>query len=187
MNHPKDIIDEHRQSIEKLQKSSVPEQLPVAVQKIMTTFKSGHKVLICGNGGSASDAQHLAAEWVNRYEKNRQPLPAIALTTDTPILTSVSNDFHFDEVFSKQVDALGQTGDILIAISTSGRSKNILKAMETARKKNLHIISFTGENQNAMDPLSDLIFHVPSSKTARIQEMHILLFHILCELVDEHF
>ncbi len=144
---------------------------------------SGHKILIFGNGGSAADAQHIAAEFVNRFRIERHPLPSIALTTDTSIITSIGNDYHFDEIFSKQIFALGQKDDIAIGISTSGNSPNVVKAFEVAKEKGL--INFgVGGSGGKIVGLSDIAFSVQSDVTARIQETHITLMHILCDLVD---
>ena len=144
---------------------------------------SGGKILIFGNGGSAADAQHLAAEFVNRFQIERPPLAAIALTTDTSILTSIGNDYHFDDIFSKQVAALGKPGDIAWGFSTSGHSPNVIKAINTARQNRLTTIAMTGRG-GELAGISDLAFTVGSDTTARIQETHILLGHILCEMVD---
>ncbi|HPC97864.1 MAG TPA: D-sedoheptulose 7-phosphate isomerase [Bacteroidales bacterium] len=147
-------------------------------------LKAGRKILIAGNGGSAADAQHMAGELVNRFMFERPGLSAIALTTDTSVLTSVSNDSGFEEVFSRQVEALGSEGDVLILISTSGRSMNILKAAETAHKKNVSVIGLTGRTGGQMDKYCDLLIKVPSDNTPRIQECHILIEHILCSIIE---
>lgn len=147
-------------------------------------LKAGRKILIAGNGGSAADAQHMAGELVNRFMFERPGLSAIALTTDTSVLTSVSNDSGFEEVFSRQVEALGSEGDVLILISTSGRSMNILKAAETAHKKNVSVIGLTGRTGGRMDKYCDLLIKVPSDNTPRIQECHILIEHILCSIIE---
>jgi len=147
-------------------------------------LKAGRKILIAGNGGSAADAQHMAGELVNRFMFERPGLSAIALTTDTSVLTSVSNDSGFEEVFSRQVEALGGEGDVLILISTSGRSMNILKAAETAHKKNVSVIGLTGRTGGRMDKYCDLLIKVPSDNTPRIQECHILIEHILCSIIE---
>ncbi len=146
---------------------------------------SGHKVLIFGNGGSAADAQHMAAEFVNRYVIERPPLAAIALTTDTSILTSIGNDYDFDDIFSKQVIALGKKGDIAIGISTSGNSKNVIKAINAAKETGIFTIGFTGRG-GKLASCAEMVFAVESDITARIQEVHITLGHILCELVDRN-
>ena len=144
---------------------------------------SGGKILIFGNGGSAADAQHLAAEFVNRFQIERPPLAAIALTTDTSILTSIGNDYHFDDIFSKQVAALGKPGDIAWGFSTSGNSPNVVNAIKTARQNRLQTIGMTGRGGVLVD-CAGLVFTVDSEVTARIQETHITLGHILCEMVD---
>jgi D-sedoheptulose 7-phosphate isomerase len=150
---------------------------------IAMNIASGHKILIFGNGGSAADAQHIAAEFVNRFQIERPPLPALALTTDTSIITSIGNDYHFDEIFAKQVMALGKKDDIAVGISTSGNSKNVIKAINTAKNMELLTIGMTG-NGGKLAECADLVFSVESGTTARIQEAHITLGHILCELVE---
>ena len=144
---------------------------------------SGHKILIFGNGGSAADAQHIAAEYVNRYKVERSPLAAIALTTDTSVLTSIGNDYHFDEIFSKQVQALGRKDDIAWGISTSGNSRNVIHAIQTAKEIGLQTVGMTGRGGKLAE-CADLIYTVDSDVTARIQETHITIAHILCDLVD---
>jgi D-sedoheptulose 7-phosphate isomerase len=144
---------------------------------------SGHKIMIFGNGGSAADAQHIAAEFVNRFQIERPPLAALALTTDTSIITSIGNDYHFDEIFSKQIAALGRKNDIALGISTSGNSKNIIKALRAAKNIGMFTMGLTGRGGEIAE-CSDLVFAVESDTTARIQETHITLGHILCDLVD---
>lgn len=153
-------------------------------EHLSKAFTNNKKLLICGNGGSAADAQHLAAEFVNRFQLERKPLPALALTTDTSIITSVANDYSYDEVFSKQINALGVQGDILLAISTSGRSENVLSAIRTAKKKGLYTVGFIGGDSGEMWRLVDLALVVKSDQTPRVQETHILAGHLICELVD---
>ncbi len=170
-----------------------------AARVLATALARGGKILLCGNGGSAADAQHIAAELVNRFLLDRPPLPAIALTTDSSILTSIGNDFGFEQIFSKQVQALGQAGDVLIAISTSGSSPNVLAALQVAKQNQLHTIGLTGGKQgqdqenlaaNAhtkagqMAPLCDILLPVPHSSTPLVQELHIATGHMLCHLVD---
>lgn len=154
-----------------------------AAQTIAHAFKSGRKVLLFGNGGSAADSQHIAAEFMNRFQIERPPLPAIALTTDTSVLTSISNDYAFDEVFSKQVKALGKKGDIAIGISTSGNSANVLKAFRAAKKMGMVTIAITAEG-GKMASNADIPLAVPSRSIPRIQEAHIAIGHILCDLTD---
>ena len=152
--------------------------------KTANALMSDRKLMICGNGGSAADSQHIAAEFVNRFMLERPPLPAIALTTDTSIITSIGNDYSFDEVFSKQVKALGKEGDILLGLSTSGNSPNVIEAVKTARKRGLYTVCFTGDTGGRLESLVNLSFLVKSKITARIQETHIFAGHILCQLVD---
>jgi D-sedoheptulose 7-phosphate isomerase len=147
-------------------------------------MKSGHKLLVCGNGGSAADAQHLVAEFVARLTIDRPALRAIALTTDTSILTAVGNDHSFDHIFERQVEALGQLGDVLLAISTSGNSKNCIRALKLARILGLHTVAYTGNDGGAMKPLSDINVIIPSNTTMNIQESHLALEHIFCMLVE---
>ncbi|SHN66023.1 D-sedoheptulose 7-phosphate isomerase [Desulfovibrio litoralis] len=144
----------------------------------------GNKILLCGNGGSAADAQHLAAEFVNRFELDRPPLPAIALTTDSSILTAIGNDFSFEQIFSKQVQALGNQGDMLFAISTSGNSTNVLRAIEVAKEKQMLVVGLTGNTGGKMASVCDYLFNVPEANTALVQEIHIALEHLLCRLTD---
>ena len=149
------------------------------------SIHEGHKVLFVGNGGSAADAQHLAAEIVGRFEKERRGLPAIALTTDSSTLTSIANDYGFESIFSRQVEALGQQGDGLVAISTSGNSPNIAQAVEAAKAKGLITIGLLGKTGGKLRELVDHALVIPSDNTARIQEAHILIGHILCQLIEE--
>ncbi len=143
----------------------------------------GHKIMLAGNGGSAADAQHIAAEWVVRYKEDRQALPALALTTDTSILTAAANDFSYEDVFSRQIAALGQPGDVFIAISTSGKSANIIKAIGQAKQQGVQVIALCGKS-GMHGVQADISLCVPAEETARIQECHILAGHILCEYVD---
>lgn len=154
---------------------------------IIKTLKENKKILICGNGGSAADAQHIATEFVGRYETERIALPAIALTTDTSALTAITNDYSFERVFSRQVEALAQEGDLLIAISTSGNSENVLQAVMEARRKNCKVIGLTGQKGKKLASLCDSCILISSTKTANIQEAHITIAHIWCQLVDEAF
>jgi D-sedoheptulose 7-phosphate isomerase len=154
-----------------------------AATAIAEAFKAGRKLLLFGNGGSAADAQHIAAEFMNRFLIERPPLPAIALTTDTSVLTSIANDYAFDEIFSKQVKALGKKGDVALGITTSGSSGNVLKALRAAKKLGMTTIALTGEGGKAAS-LSDIALQIPSRSTPRIQEAHIVVGHILCDLTD---
>ncbi len=164
-------------------KENLPKLLDV-IKLISHTFEGGNKLFFFGNGGSAADAQHMAAEFVNRYIMNRPPLPAIALTTDTSILTSVSNDFTFSEIFAKQLRALGKERDVAIGITTTGNSPNIIKAFEVAKEMGMKTVAFTGGDGGTVGKMVDFPLVVPSSSTPRIQEAHILIGHILCEMVE---
>ena len=153
-------------------------------EKMAQALRDGRKILLFGNGGSAADAQHIAAEFIGRFIPDRMPLAALSLATDSSALTSLGNDYGFNAVFSRQVQALGNTGDIAIGISTSGNSPNVLAAMDVARTKGLLTIGFTGESGGKMNGRTDVLFRVPSGMTPRIQETHITLGHVLCELID---
>lgn len=158
-----------------------------AIEMIVDAFNSGNKMLICGNGGSAADSQHFAAEFTGRYEMERKPLPAIALTTDTSAITAIGNDYTFDVIFSKQIEALGHEGDILFAISTSGNSSNVVKAIEAAQAKNMKIITLTGKDGGKMAKMlkeHDINICAHVNRTARVQEIHILVMHTICDAID---
>lgn len=163
----------------------------LAIAECMSTaLHAGRKIFWCGNGGSAADAQHLAAELVGRFRRNRRAIPSIALTTDTSVLTAVANDFGYDTVFSRQLEALGVPGDVLVGISTSGNSSNVVAVLEAARKLDIVTVALTGIGGGKMAALADHLFAVPSRDTARIQEMHILAGHMLCDWIEldlEHF
>ena len=158
-----------------------------AVETLVNSLTNGGKILACGNGGSAGDCQHFAAELVGRFERERPGLAAIALTTDTSAITAIGNDYSYDEVFSKQVHALGQPGDVLLAISTSGNSRNVIKAIEAAHERDMTIVALTGKGGGKMGAMlrdTDVHLCVPHDKTARIQEVHILAIHCLCDGID---
>lgn len=154
---------------------------------IVDALRAGKKILICGNGGSAADSQHIAAEFIGRFQKERQALAAIALNTDTSILTALSNDYGFDVIFSRQVEALGNQGDIFLGISTSGNSRNVVKAMEVAKQRGMATMALTGQGGGKLGEIADIFLAVPSNITARIQESHIIMAHVICELVEEQF
>lgn len=156
-------------------------------QLIVNSLNSGGKVLWCGNGGSAADAQHMAAELMVRFRKNRVPLASIALTTDTSILTAHTNDFEFETVFSRQVEALGKPEDVLIAISTSGTSPNVIKAVEQAKAMGIAVVALTGNKDTEITKLADHYFYIDAIETARVQEGHTLISHLICEGLDEAF
>jgi D-sedoheptulose 7-phosphate isomerase len=154
---------------------------------ITKAFKNGNKVLFCGNGGSAADAQHLAAEFSGRFYTDRDALPAEALHCNTSYLTAVANDYSYDVVYSRMINGIGRPGDVLVGLSTSGNSKNIVEAFKTAKLKNMITIGFTGEGGGLMKNISDYLINVPSNDTPRIQESHIMAGHIICQLVEEKY
>lgn len=158
-----------------------------ATNMISDSMKNGNKLLICGNGGSAADAQHMAGEFVCRFYRDREPLPAIALSTDTSVLTAISNDYSYDYVFSRQVRALGKKGDVVLGISTSGRAKNILEAFKEAQELRIKTVLLTGATETDIAKYSNIVIKAPSNSTPRIQEMHLLIEHILCEMVENYF
>ena len=157
------------------------------VDVIVNTFRNGKRVYFCGNGGSAADAQHLAAEFSGRFYTDRKALPAEALHCNTSYLTAVANDYSFDDIYSRLIDGIGEQSDVLIGLSTSGNSKNIIKAFETAKKKGMITIGFTGESGGQLKPLCDQLINIPSTDTPRIQESHIMVGHIICQLVEEKY
>jgi len=159
-------------------------KLILLAEKIVWAFTNDRKLMQCGNGGSAADAQHIAAEFINRFQLERPPLPAIAFTTDTSVITSVGNDYTFDDIFSKQVKALGMEGDILLSLSTSGNSANILTAVKAARNQGIYTVGLTGGDGGKLAGLVDLALVVQHPATPRIQETHILAGHLICQLVD---
>jgi len=167
-----DFINQHVDAVEQ------------CARLMAATFKNGKKLLLFGNGGSAADAQHIAAEFINRFQMERPPLPALALTTDTSVLTSIGNDYSFEDIFHKQILALGHPHDLALGISTSGSSPNVIQGVKTAKAQGLSVIGFSGPRGELKD-LADIPFCVPSTVTARIQETHILLAHILCDLTEQ--
>lgn len=169
---------------EKFAKDNIDAILEVS-KVIADTFNDGKKLILFGNGGSAADASHIAAEFVNRFKKERPSLPAIALNTDMAVITAIANDYDYSDVFAKQLKALGEEGDIVLAISTSGSAANVLKAMEVAKKKRLKTIAFTGAKGEKFASKATYAFIVPSDNTPRIQETHITLGHVLCQMVEE--
>ena len=167
--------------------SAMTQPIAKGVDAMVASLKAGGKIMACGNGGSAADSQHFAAELLNRFERERAPLAAIALTTDTSTLTSIANDYRYEEVFSKQVRALGKKGDVLLAISTSGNSPNVMEAMKVAQEIGITIVALTGKAGGKMAPLlrdGDVHLCVPADRTARIQEVHLLTLHCLCDGID---
>ncbi len=183
------ILEQFRDSAElKIQSAAVLAQpIAEAVDLMFASLSNGNRILACGNGGSAADCQHFAAELVGRFERERLPLPAIALTTDSSILTAIGNDYSFAEIFSKQVQALGQAGDVLLAISTSGNSANVVAAVEAALERDMRVVALTGKGGGVMAELltdADVHLCVPHERTARIQEVHLLMIHCLCDGID---
>ena len=168
-----------------LDQQSLLSDIEEATNAILAAFSNKHKVLLAGNGGSAADAQHIAGELVNRFYFDRPGLPAIALTTDTSILTAVGNDHGFSSLFARQINALGNEGDVFIGISTSGNSPNIIEALKKCREEKIFTIGLTGSSGDKMKDLCDICLSVPSDETPRIQEMHILIGHIICRIVEE--
>jgi D-sedoheptulose 7-phosphate isomerase len=171
--------------LESLETLAVP--IAAAIDALFGALANGSKILACGNGGSAADAQHFAAELIGRFERERPGLPAIALTTDSSILTAIGNDYAFEEIFSKQIRALGQTGDVLLAISTSGNSVNVLAAIQEAHEREMIVIALTGKGGGVIAEVlaeTDIHLCVPSERTARIQEVHLLTIHCLCDGID---
>jgi len=179
-------LKEHRETIERLIEIVTPD-IEKACQLIRNTIGYGKKIFFAGNGGSAADAQHLAAELTGRFIKERKPLPGIALTTDSSALTAIANDYGYENVFARQLEALAGADDLFIAISTSGNSPNILKAFKLAKAIGFRTIGLTGKEGGLMNDLCDITIKVPSVNTARIQEMHILIGHIFCKAVDDLF
>ena len=179
-----DSLQEHLETVQSLLRLNIND-IEHSGQMICDALVAGKKVLLCGNGGSAADAQHIAAELVGCYEKQRRSWPAIALTTDTSALTAVSNDLGYEQVFARQLAGLAQAGDIVIAISTSGRSKNVLKAVERARELGCRTIALTGASTDPLGSMCDFTVAVPANRTSRIQEAHITIGHLWCEMVDQ--
>ena len=170
-----------------LQNEGLLKTIATSVDVIVNAFRNGNRVYFCGNGGSAADAQHLAAEFSGRFYTNRKALPAEALHCNTSYLTAVANDYGFDEIYSRLIDGIGEAGDVLVGLSTSGTSANIIKAFETAKKKEMITIGFTGKSGGNMKPLCDHLVNIPSTDTPRIQESHIMVGHIICQLVEEKY
>ncbi len=177
-------IEAHRKAIEKSFTPGGVETLEKISREILRALKGGHKLLLCGNGGSAADSQHIAAEFVVRFHRERRSLPAIALTTDTSILTAIANDYRYEEVFARQVEGLGSKGDILIALSTSGNSKNVIEAAKKAKSAGLSVIGFTGALGGRLKNHCDYCFRAQSKKTPHIQEVHITALHAISEVAE---
>ena len=179
-------LQSHKETIEKTIEIMIPDIQKASIL-MLTTLKNGGKILLCGNGGSAADAQHIAAELTGRYKSERRGLPAIALTTDTSALTAISNDYGYGRVFDRQVEALANKGDLLIGISTSGNSTNIISAFTCAKSLGCKTLGLSGKSGGEMNQTCDLNLVIPSDDTPRIQEMHILIGHILCQAIDDAY
>ena len=181
-----EVIDAHRKTLAEFEVNSL-ETIVAAAEAITNAIKQNGRLYICGNGGSAADAQHIAAELVGRFERERKGLPAIALTTDTSLITSVSNDYGYENIFVRQVEALVKEGDILWAVSTSGASPNVVAAAQLAKGKGALILAFTGKADSELEQIADICFCANSQSTPRSQEIHQLAYHIICQLVEQNF
>ena len=181
-----EVIKTHKKKISEFEASGI-EIIAAAAEAITRALKQNGRVYICGNGGSAADAQHIASELVGRFERERQGLAAVALTTDTSVITSISNDYGYKNIFARQVDALVKKGDVLWAISTSGASANVIAAAELAKKKGACVLAFTGRSNSKLEQIADICFCANEASTARSQEIHQLAYHIICDLVEQSF
>ena len=181
-----EAVETHKKMIAELQESGI-ETLTAAAEAITEALKQNGRIYICGNGGSAADAQHIAAELVGRFARQRKGLPAIALTTDTSVITSISNDYGYENVFARQVEALVREGDILWAFSTSGTSANVIKAAKLAKGKGACILAFTGRTNSKLEQIADICFCANDESTARSQEIHQVAYHIICDIVEQSF
>ena len=180
-------INESIKYLELLRDGDIIVAIDELISQIHSSIESGGKIIFCGNCGSASDSQHLAAELVGRYKLHRVPLPAIALNTDTSVITAISNDFGYEKIFERQIEALGNSTDLLVAISTSGESKNIVNAIIAAKKKNIYTVALTQEGNSSISKMCDLSIGVPSNKVNHIHQMHILIGHIVCEALEKKY
>ncbi len=181
-----ETIETHKKMTAELQKSGIETMVSIA-QAITRALEQNGTVYLCGNGGSAADAQHIAGELVGRFRRERKALAAVALTTDTSIITSIANDYAYENVFSRQVEALVREGDILWAFSTSGSSSNVIAAVQSAKKKGAYVIAFTGSTDSNLEQITDICFCADAESTARSQEIHQLAYHIICDLVEQSF
>ena len=182
----KNILKEISENFNKLSEQS-SENIINSANIMIDALKNDKKIMFCGNGGSAADSQHLAAELVGRYRKDRDPIAAVALTTDTSSITAISNDYSYDEIFTRQIKALGKEGDVLYAISTSGKSQNVIKGIKTAKSMKIKVIGISGNDPGIMSDICDALISVPSERPDRIQEMHIAVGQIICELIENSF
>ena len=183
MKSIKETLSEISNNFDNLSKNSIP-HIEDASNLIIDSLKNGGKIMFCGNGGSAADSQHLSAELVGRYMMNRKPLASVALSTDTSIITSISNDFSFNDIFSRQIESIGKEEDVLYAMSTSGKSKNIIAALITAKNMKIKTIGVTGSDESGFNNFCDITISAPASRPDRIQEMHIAIGHVICEILE---
>ena len=180
-------LDKSRLALDECSEAPIVSNIAKALESIIRILKNGNKILVCGNGGSASDASHIAGELVGRFLLERDPLPVISLSADTSVLTAWSNDYSYDEVFARQIKALGNNGDLLLALSTSGNSKNVIKGAIQAKDQSMMIISLTGKKANKLSELSDICIQAPSTSTPIIQQCHQVFYHYLCLKIEEAF
>jgi len=181
-----EVIETHKKMLAELQDGGI-EIIAAAAEAITEALERDGTVYLCGNGGSAADAQHIAGELVGRFKRNRKALPAVALSTDTSVLTSIANDYGYENVFARQVEALVREGDILWAFSTSGTSANVIKAAQAAKEKRARVIAFTGDTDSALEAMADICFCANAESTARSQEIHQLAYHVICDLIERRF
>lgn len=184
-NEINEILEEHKEILKLLNNENYTLVIEKIIEAVLTCLKANKKILIAGNGGSASDAQHFAGEIVGRFLLERKGMPAISLSTDTSVLTCIGNDYGFESIFSRQVEALGEEGDVLFGISTSGNSKNIIKAIEEAKRKGVITIGLLGRDGGLLKEMCDISLVIPFDKTARVQEVHIITIHTICKIVEE--
>lgn len=183
----KGLLKGHQNTFEKTFQAEELETLGRIARLMLSALKAGKKIMFCGNGGSAADSQHMAAEFIGRFEKERRSLAALSLTTDTSALTALANDYSYDVVFSRQVEGLGNEGDVLVGLTTSGNSKNVLEAIQVAKSKKIHTVAFTGKDGGRVKGLADHVFISKSDKTSHIQETHIFALHAIAEAVEKVF
>lgn len=184
-NQIESVISEHESLIGFLKTDEFGKKTEKVINVLYDAIRKGNKILVCGNGGSAADSQHFSGELIGRFQKERKPVACVSLTTNTSIITSIGNDYSFEKIFSRQIEGIGKSGDILILFSTSGRSKNIIDAALVAKKKGIKTVSFTGAQPNKLARISDINISVPSRSTPRIQEIHSIIIHIICQLIEE--
>lgn len=184
-NQIKSVISEHESLVGFLKTEECEKRIEEIICLLCDVIKKGNKILVCGNGGSAADSQHFSGELIGRFQKERKAIACISLTTNTSIITSIGNDYSFEKIFSRQIEGIGKKGDVLILFSTSGSSKNVIEAVISAKKKGIKTVSFTGAQPNELAKISDINLSVPSKSTPRIQEIHSIIIHIICYLIEE--